>query len=960
VGGSSKKQTVGYKYYLGIHMILCHGPVDKIVRIRVDDRDAWVGERKSGRIDINKPELFGGESREGGVQGAVDFEVGGPTQGVNDYLASKLGGLVPAFRGVAGVVLRQVYMGMNPYLKKWSFRLTRVHLRQNGVAQWYYPKAEIKVTSTFKTPQMFYFALDKSTSMDTIMSGGSLSRFEFAKQQLNNVIDAIDTLRIDSNQRVDICIVGWSGSSTSIIRRNMTTSDIAALKSFVNGLTTAPDGTQFDEAFSQVNTFFEPAQTEERRRAMFFITDGEPTAPSLSEALAAYGDLINKTGAWAGAPVDVYGINIDLDDIGSTAQIDNTPADGVPVVQSTDSNALYDAVFFATMGDASSMNPAHILRECLTDPDWGMGYNDADIDDVSFAQAADKLYLERLGISILWDRQKKIEDFIQDIIKHIDAALYVDRKTGLFTLKLIRGGYVKDDLIHLDESNIDTIQNFTRPAFGELANSVTVQYWNVNNGRDASVTAQDIALQQMQGVTIGTTVQYPGIVEPLIASRLAQRDLLTLSTQRASCTIIADRTAKDLTIGDVFRLSWADYNIQDVVFRITGIAYGDGKNTRVKITCTEDIFDLPETAFVAPPPPPGDDTNAPPTAATRQIAFEMPYIELVQQLGQTSIDENLVTNPDLGYLGVAVGSPTGGSINARLWTAPAAGTYTEAGVVDFCPTAQLVANTNRFATSFAIENGTDLDQITLPSWAQIDEELVWVEAYDTATGTLTVRRAVYDTLPKTHPAGTVIYFWDVYGSGSSTEYVTSEQIEAKLLPVTGQGALDIAVATALPLTFEGRAAAPYRPANLAVNGDIDVTGNDDVSYPATITWNERNRLQETGGVPLAWTDGSVTPEALTTYRVTLFGQTAAGVRTQFHQEDVGAVTSWIFDLGAYTLPASSATVVLQVHTMRDGTPSWRGAELELPLLKAPTDAAGESGDVFAPSGLTLTNVGGGV
>ena len=41
MGGSSKAQTVGYRYSLGGHLALCHGPVDAIREIRVDDRTAW-------------------------------------------------------------------------------------------------------------------------------------------------------------------------------------------------------------------------------------------------------------------------------------------------------------------------------------------------------------------------------------------------------------------------------------------------------------------------------------------------------------------------------------------------------------------------------------------------------------------------------------------------------------------------------------------------------------------------------------------------------------------------------------------------------------------------------------------------------------------------------------------------------------------------------------------------------
>ena len=58
------------------------------------------------------------------------------------------------------------------------------------------------------------------------------------------------------------------------------------------------------------------------------------------------------------------------------------------------------------------MNPAHIIYECLTDRTWGRGYSSAEIDDASFRAAADTLYAENFGLSILWDQQQDIEAFI--------------------------------------------------------------------------------------------------------------------------------------------------------------------------------------------------------------------------------------------------------------------------------------------------------------------------------------------------------------------------------------------------------------------------------------------------------------------------------------------------------------------------------------------------------------------
>ncbi len=41
MGGNNKAQTVGYRYSLGVHLALCHGPIDAIREILVDRRPAW-------------------------------------------------------------------------------------------------------------------------------------------------------------------------------------------------------------------------------------------------------------------------------------------------------------------------------------------------------------------------------------------------------------------------------------------------------------------------------------------------------------------------------------------------------------------------------------------------------------------------------------------------------------------------------------------------------------------------------------------------------------------------------------------------------------------------------------------------------------------------------------------------------------------------------------------------------
>jgi len=126
-GGKGKVEvTIGYKYYAGLHMVFCDA-ADRLLAIAVGDKIAWTGNVYSNTtITINKPDLFGGEGREGGIQGNVDVMFGKDNQGQNEYLRNKLGSDIPAFRGVVSLVGKQLYLSaLNPYIKPWKARFSR-------------------------------------------------------------------------------------------------------------------------------------------------------------------------------------------------------------------------------------------------------------------------------------------------------------------------------------------------------------------------------------------------------------------------------------------------------------------------------------------------------------------------------------------------------------------------------------------------------------------------------------------------------------------------------------------------------------------------------------------------------------------------------------------------------------------------------------------------------------------
>lgn len=142
MGGKGKSQTIGYRYFMTVQYGLCRGPVDEIAQIKVADKSAWpvldgVGYYDSTIVDdrvtsINAPDLFGGEKAEGGIQGSLTAMMGNVWQTYPSWFKGLLGGDVPDFRGVTTVIFDGMICALNPYPKKWSFRLRRTTAGWDG------------------------------------------------------------------------------------------------------------------------------------------------------------------------------------------------------------------------------------------------------------------------------------------------------------------------------------------------------------------------------------------------------------------------------------------------------------------------------------------------------------------------------------------------------------------------------------------------------------------------------------------------------------------------------------------------------------------------------------------------------------------------------------------------------------------------------------------------------------
>jgi hypothetical protein len=233
----------------------------------------------------------------------------------------------------------------------------------------------------------------------------------------------------------------------------------------------------------------------------------------------------------------------------------------------------------------------------------------------------------------------------------------------------------------------------------------------------ASVTLQDIALVQMQGGTIGATVEYPGFSNRRNAERAAQRDLRALATPLLSCTVYCGQEAANLDIGDTFKLEWPDYHEGAIVMRVTGMAFGDGRTDRIRIDCVQDVFAAPQDALLSddrgrlwtnPVAPPQNieqiggnesDESDELVAATTQIAVEMPYHELRAFVDPGEVDGILSESPDTGLLQTSGKRPlsglqengtfVGNAVNALIHVDPGTGYVQQEFPADFSPFARL-------------------------------------------------------------------------------------------------------------------------------------------------------------------------------------------------------------------------------------------------------------------------------
>lgn len=523
---------------------------------------------------------------------------------------------------------------------------------------------------------------------------------------------------------------------------------------------------------------------------------------------------------------------------------------------------------YAMIGDDA--NPIHIAYEVMTDTSLGIGAPESSFDTANWEAAAQQVFDEGIGVSLLWVDQMNGEEFVNKVLAYVNAMRFTNPMTGLEDIRLIRGDYSTSGLFQINRDNANVSQ-FQRKMWGDTINEVIVTWTNPKNEKSESVSIQDPANIAMQGGIVSQTVDYPGVRSSRLAKRLAARDLRVLSNPLAMCKAVINREAWGIVPGDVVKVTWPEHGMSDVLMRVTDVDYGATGDSSIKVNLIEDVFGLDASAYYDPPDSGWltEDIEARPLEHSAVIT--LPYYMLVRRVPSYS------TLVDPQVRAAVLGADSSMNISQfriAYETADAAGNTLWSGeeTRSLLSYSTLSASITYDASEVFINIPTDGHGIEVNTMMMIGEDETTQEmCLVTAVGStsVTVKRGMLDTTPKAWPSGTPIWFLNNEADiVDDVIRVGGQPITYRLRTMTSLGTLSIADAPDLDATLSRRPWLPLRPANCKVNTIANGTVSAPGASSLSLTWANRNRLYE-DSVLLGWAAGSVTPESGQTTTITV-------------------------------------------------------------------------------------------
>lgn len=749
--------TIGYHYFMSMHLVICQGPVDKIRMITTSDdliisSSDIVKPADSALVskDIEKSMLYGGPKKEGGIQGRILILFGDKEQLPSEILKDLMAGSIIHKVSEGGT---SRYTGYNQF--------NQIAIGVAGSAD---------VSTTFVKNYVPAFRGVTSVVWDNMLYQSNSSRPRGWKFKVERTpYPSLPYAKITQNVKA---VIDPMSTLNGVVLKKLSysTSNGFSRKSYGGGDVNDTDWVWDCTLFGQVIT---PAFNEGRdawltkatKKMYAFYMNGFAFIYFPGVGVTGVGGVGNgvvttdtRPGYYRGGvtSTNAAGDNVvgwgrldtglsDEDDTVLTAALLDAPSKHL--LASEDSTTLYNSLSTSAGVNGDNIiaaNPAYILLECLTNAVWGLGFQlgtDAEvsagtalsgsggefIDLNSFTSAAKVLGQadsttnpkgEGFGLSAIWQNESSVEDFMTSILTAINGVVFLHPNSGKFTLKLLRA----DDQSELtvNEDNIIEVRNFARSGVSELVNQLSLVWTDPILGGPKSLTVHNSAARALQGHTVAITKTYSAITDDNLAMQVAVRDLGLFSQAIAGVDLVLNRTAANLTIGSVINWSWADYGITNMSLRVSSLSFGLVGDGRITAKCVENVYAINKTQYggasaIDFPVP----AEIKPEYPTRVRVFNLSYLDLFRLRNRPDLNvipALMETDTTSGVIAVFAKAPNRFSNQFLLKTSNRSDSgFVESGSLHFTPFALNMGSISKSQTTFALDEASNLHLLTASS-----------------------------------------------------------------------------------------------------------------------------------------------------------------------------------------------------------------------------------------------------
>ena len=814
------------------------------------------GSAPNHQIMVDKPKLFGGNKKEGGVGGApwrgrLDLLFGDSAQARNSYLQSECDSNIPAFRGVTSVVHKKVYVGNSPYLKPWSYLCRRISTQVSGDAQWYPEKAHIRPGSG---NDLNAAHIIRECLIDNEWGSG----FDVADIDDDSFTAAADTLYDegfglsmiwDQSGLVEDFIGTVLSMIAGFLYQDLTTGK------WVLSLTREPEGT-VQEGYTDWDD------------TSYLSIDSENYAAQVFTVSSSYELRSIKLRMYRLAATSPGTVTVSLREVAFTPPIARPT--GSDLVSSTyDSSELTadtdgEWVEFDMQHLPIDMVQGHlyaIVVECTATADSGALRWLSDFSG-SYSNG-NSVQTESGGVTV-WSPDTTKDNIFE--VYGLDTPTY-------------------------DENEIMEISSFARPSYGEITNQVVVNWWDKYNHKPRPAIAHDLALIEKQGSSIiEQAYTHYGICNKSLANKVAERELRLTSSMLASMAIKANRKLSHLKPNSVFKLHWDDLNITEMYVRVVDINYGNLEKSEIVMSCVEDVFAPTPAIYSGPADTEWVDPVSDAADVTVYELIETPYWVLINELdNQVDADARLAADNDASRMMIVANPPSDDSFDYEYLLQHAAGLgFNSEGTGAWTPSILVdqdiyLGGENLVVTVDGDSEYSVWEFVAAGSYAIINNEIIQIVSLDADNLQITIARGLFDTVPAAHSSGDRIWFIGSSFVEVETDYTAGGQPQVKFLPRTGAGALEEDDASTYTASaMDSRQYRPYCPGNLKFNAERYPTYlSTELTGEWTLSWAHRDRVNATqAGSQVLHTDATdYGPEATANYTLKIYDEDNNLIRT---------------------------------------------------------------------------------